>query len=289
MAREMEVRIATLLIACGVVLAQPAGPPQQPTPPVLNESQRLIQAVREGNEAAVFELIKTSAGRQELLALSDTYVFEIRVAKLLRSSLPESPEDRKAVRQMELSLLRQTSDESVVNELFVGLLAREPKEVTNAAEAIKLADALYSDIEKDLNDEVTREGKVVKGGKSRVMVETAESIVKTVTDPAQVAFFKRILTRVRDDPDQSAANPSTLEPVSPKPSSSNAPSAAAIFWRKVLTGVAALLLAMLVVAIGWRITRFRPRPHVEPEQPAKKVLTVPADPPELDQDESSQP
>jgi hypothetical protein len=279
--------VALLLLASSVVFAQ-SSPPPQPAAPVQNESQRLIQAVREGNEAAVFELIKTSAGRQELLALSDTYVFEIRVAKLLRSSLPESPEDRKAVRQMELSLLRQTSDESVVNELFVGLLAREPKDVTNAAEAIKLADALYGDIEKDLYDEVTREGKVVRGGKSRVMVETAESIVKTVTDPAQVAFFRRILTRVRDDPDQSAATPSTLEQV-PKPSLSNAPSAASVFWRKILTGAAALLLAMLVVAIGWRITRFRPRPYVEPDQPAKKAVTVPADPPELDQDENSQP
>jgi len=286
MARIQALAAASLLIASGIVRAQTATPPEQPAPPVLNESQRLIQAVREGNEAAIFELIKTSAGRQELLALSDTYVFEIRVAKLLRSSLPRTPEDRKVVRQMELSLLRQTSDESVVNELFVGLLAHEPEGVNNAAAAITLADALYNEIQKDLNDEVSRDGKVVKGGKSRVMVETAESIVKTVTDPAQVAFFKRILARVRDDPDQLGVGQTSLEPVYPKPAPAKPPSRAAVLWGRILTGVAAALLAVLVVAIVWRITKFRPSPYVAQDQPVKAV-SVPTDLPESAEDESS--
>src|SRR5258708_24512003 len=78
---------AVVLLAWGNVLAQPEPQPQ-------DLEQQLIEAVREGNQMALLDLIKKPAGRQQFLALSDSLVFEIMAARMLSASLPQSPDDR---------------------------------------------------------------------------------------------------------------------------------------------------------------------------------------------------
>src|SRR5258708_2767347 len=107
---RLRILAALMLLVWSYVLAQPKPQPQ-------DLRQQMIDAVRQGDEIALLDLIRKPAGRQELLALSENFVFEIRAAKMFAVSLPQSPEVRQALRQTELSLLRQTDDESVVKEL----------------------------------------------------------------------------------------------------------------------------------------------------------------------------
>jgi len=117
-----------------------------------------------------------------------------------------------------------------------------------------------------------------------VMVEIAESIIKTVTEPAQKAFFRRILTRVRAEPDPLVGGTTIGEPAFPEATPHEEKSARRIFWEKTLYGAAMLLLVLLVVATGWRVATLRKgRAASTPKAPP----TVPADLPELNQDESS--
>jgi hypothetical protein len=214
--------------------------------------QQVFEAVQHGNESELLELIRKPAGRQELLGLSDSFVFEIRAARMLAASLPQSPEDRKAVRQTELSLLHQTDEESVAQELFVGLLALESREVTDPSVAIKLADALYDDIHKDLNDHVVIDGKVVSEGKSRAILKIAESIVKTRPNPVPEAFLKQILARAMP-PDPPAGAPAPQAPASINTLAPQNRSASEAVGKGILIWVGLLLIVLLVAAIGWRM------------------------------------
>ncbi len=165
--------------------------PAQPHPQTGGLRHQMIEAVQQRNEITLLDLIREPAGRQELLALSDNSVFEVGAAKMLAASLPQSPEVRKALRQTELSLLRQTDDESVVKELCLGLLVSEIREARDSSMALTAADALYDDIQKDLNDVIRLRGKeeVIQGEKLKTMLETADALTKAVLEIREKLFL----------------------------------------------------------------------------------------------------
>jgi hypothetical protein len=232
----------------------------QPEPEPEDLKQQLTETVRDGNETALLQLIRKSAGRQELFALSDdSFAFEMRAAKTLAALMPESPADHKVIRQTELSLLRQTDDEGVVRDLLDGLLVTEVKEGTDPSLAITLADALYDDIRRDLNDGAIRQGKGVSGGKFRALVDTAALMLRAAGDPSRVAFFKQILTRAHVPSDQSAevlaiAKDGTVSLNEAVPKTT---SARHDILKRLLTWLCVLLALSLLMAIVWRINTLR--------------------------------
>ena len=136
-------RAIPLWIIVGAMLSASAAQ-AQPEPEPEDLQQQLTEAVLDGNETALLQLIRKSAGRQELFALSDdSFVFEMKAAETLAALTPKSAADRKLIRQTELSLLHQTDNEGVVQDLLLGLLRSEVDEDTDPSVAIALADALY--------------------------------------------------------------------------------------------------------------------------------------------------
>src|SRR4051794_1244622 len=103
---------AILLFACSALRAQPA----IHTKSVETE---VVEAVRQSNEAALLNAIKKPAGRQALFVLcDDNFVFEMHTARILASILQEPGEDRIFARQTAISLLHQSDNETVVQELL---------------------------------------------------------------------------------------------------------------------------------------------------------------------------
>jgi hypothetical protein len=244
---------AALLLGSSAVAAQTGPQPRE-------LSQQLIDAVRDGDEAGLIALLGKPTGRQELLALSDdSFVFEMRAAKLLAALQPQSAGDRKLVWRAELSLLHQTDEENVVNELIDSILAREPEEGTDPAVAIRLADEVYSNIRQDLNDAVMRHGEVVAGEKSRALAATAGSMLGVADDPGRVAFLKEILARAHVPPHPSAEAPQVQVPVGAPLSASARETTATrnLVWKQVGSWVGRVLMLLLALVIGWRINTFR--------------------------------
>src|SRR5260221_2315593 len=199
---------ARLWMLAAMVLIAGRTVPAQPHPQTGGLRHQMIEAVQQRNEITLLDLIREPAGRQELLAVSDNSVFEVGSAKMLAALLPQSPEVRKALRQTELSLLRQTDDESVVKELCLGLLVSEIREAKDSSMALTAADALYDDIQTDLNDVIRLREKeeVIQGEKLKTMLETADALTKAVGDPGK-AFLKRILARSKVSANQPAEAP----------------------------------------------------------------------------------
>jgi len=118
-------RAITLWIIVAAMLSAKSAAQAESEPKPEDLEQQLTEAVLDGNETALLQLIRKSAGRQELFALSDdSFVFEMRAAKTLAALMPESAADHKVIRQTGLSLLRQTDDEGVVQDLLDGLQER---------------------------------------------------------------------------------------------------------------------------------------------------------------------
>src|SRR5438876_7973819 len=152
-------RAIPLWIIVGAMVSAKTAAQAQLEPEPEDLQQQLTEAVLNGNETALLQLIRKSAGRQELFALSDdSWVFEMKAAKTLAALMPESTADHNVIRQTEISLLHQTDNEGVVQDLLDALLRSEVEEGTQPSEAMALADALYDDIRRDLNDGVIRHG-----------------------------------------------------------------------------------------------------------------------------------
>jgi hypothetical protein len=249
---------ARLWMLAALVLIAGRPVPAQPHPQTRGLRQQMIEAVQQKNEIILLDLISKPTGRQELLALSDDSVFEIGAAKMLAASLPQSPEVRKALRQTELSLLRQTDDESVVKELCLGLLVNEIREARDSSMALTAADSLYDDIHKDLNDVIRlrEKEKVIQGEKLKTMLETADSLTKAVGDPAR-AFLKRISARASVSANQAAEAPAAEEPVSGAASAFKKTFPRESVWKLLLNLTGVLLLVLLVATTGWRLNQFR--------------------------------
>jgi hypothetical protein len=249
-----------LCIMVAATLSARSAAQAQPEPEPEDLEQQLTQAVRDGNETTLLQLIRTPAGRQELFQLSDdSFVFEMRAARTLATLMPESPSDHKLIRQTELSLLRQTDDEGVVQVLLDGLLGSEVKEESDPSLAIALADALYDDIRRDLNDGVIRHGEGVSGQKFRALAATAAVMLRAAGDPGRVAFFKQILTRAHAPSDQFAEVPAiaTEGTVSLKEAVPKAISPRHNILKRLLTSLCVLLALSLVMALVWRINALR--------------------------------
>jgi hypothetical protein len=232
------------------------GGPVPPEPEQLE--QQLIEAVRQDSEGALLEFIKKPAGRLTVLAVcDDDFVFEIRTARLLTALLQQSSDDIGVIRHTALSLLRQTDSDTVVKELLHGILASEASDIIDPSVAIKRADALYGNIQNDLNDEVLKEGRIIRGSKSRELAEQAASMFGASTDEARAAFFKQILARAHMPVDQSEQTPA--QPVAPVQVASHVPppevppSRVYTGLRRILTWVDALLIVLLTAAVGRRI------------------------------------
>ena len=249
-------RAIPLWIIVGAMLSAKTAAQAQPEPEPEDLQQQLTEAVLDGNETALLQLIRKSAGRQELFALSDdSFVFEMKAAETLAALTPISAADRKVIRQTELSLLHQTDNEGVVQDLLYGLLRSEVDDDTDPSVAIALADALYDDIRRNLNDGIVRHGEGVSGEKFRVVAETAASMLRAAGDPGRVAFFKQMLTRAHLSFDESlevAATPSgaaaSLNEAAPR---------AIPAWRytlkRLLTWLCVILAISLLMAIVRRI------------------------------------
>jgi len=252
-------RAIPLWIIVGAMLSASAAQ-AQPEPEPEDLQQQLTEAVLDGNETALLQLIRKSAGRQELFALSDdSFVFEMKAAETLAALTPISAADRKVIRQTELSLLHQTDNEGVVQDLLYGLLRSEVDDDTDPSVAIALADALYDDIRRNFNDGIVRHGEGVSGEKFRVVAETAASMLRAAGDPGRVAFFKQMLTRAHVSFDESVEVAATatdgvtsVNEVVPKTIPARHDT-----LKRLLTSLCVILVFSLLMAIVWRIKALR--------------------------------
>src|SRR5438874_566686 len=204
---------ALVLSLCGALVGQP----QQDSQAV---EQALIEAVQQGNEVALCDLIKKPSGREALFSLSDnSFMFELRCARMLAALLQQLGDNRIFVRQTVFSLLHQSDDGTIVEALLNGLLMSEPNDIAEPAAAMRQADTLYEGIHNDLSDEVIKAGKIVHREKSRILLDLARTMLRATGDPARIAFFERILVRA-GDPSVSISQIQTAQAVYPGGSAS---------------------------------------------------------------------
>src|SRR5260370_16276686 len=79
-----------LWIIVAATLSAKSAAQAQPEPEAKDLEQQLTETVRDGNETALLQLIRKSAGRHELFALSaDSFPFEMSHAKTLPALFPE--------------------------------------------------------------------------------------------------------------------------------------------------------------------------------------------------------